>query len=127
MHPFKRSARVGDMVRQEVADILQNKIKHKTLGFVTVTGAKITDDLLSATVYVSVLNSEDSKRTVDKLNSLGPFIKGELGKRLKMRYVPSLRFMIDESIEYGIKMDKLFEKIDSGTTNNDEEDDEDLF
>ena len=127
MHPFKRSARVGDMVRQEVADILQNKIKHKTLGFVTVTGAKITDDLLNATVYVSVLNSEDSKRTVDKLNSLGPFIKGELGKRLKMRYVPSLRFMIDESIEYGIKMDKLFEKIDSGTVNHDEEDDEDLF
>ena len=127
MQPYKRSARVGDLLREEVADIIQNKIKHKTLGFVTVTGAKITDDLMNATVYVSVLNSEDSKRTVDKLNSLGPFIKRELGARLKMRYVPSLRFMIDESIEYGMKMDKLFDKIESGTANHSEDDDEDLF
>ena len=125
MHPYKRSARVSDLVREEVADIVQNKIKHKTLGFVTITGAKVSDDLRDAIVYVSVLNTEDSKRTVDKLNSLGPFIKRELGTRLKMKFVPSLRFKIDESIEYGMKIDKLFEKIESGKVNDD--DDEDLF
>jgi len=125
MHPYKRSARVSDLVREEVADIVQNKIKHKTLGFVTITGAKVSDDLRDAIVYVSVLNTEDSKRTVDKLNSLGPFIKRELGARLKMKFVPSLRFKIDESIAYGMKIDKLFEKIESGKVNDD--DDEDLF
>ncbi|MBL7032090.1 MAG: 30S ribosome-binding factor RbfA [Nitrospira sp.] len=125
MHPYKRSARVGDLIREEVADIVQNKIKHKTLGFVTVTGAKISDDLRNATVYVSVLNTEDSNRTVDKLNSLGPFIKRELGNRLKMKFVPSLRFMIDESIAYGMKIDKIFDDIESGKAPQD--DDEDLF
>jgi len=125
MHPYKRSARVSDLVREEVADIIQNKIKHKTLGFVTVTGAKVSDDLRNATIYLSVLNTEDSNRTVDKLNSLGPFIKRELGTRLRMKFVPALRFRIDESIEYGMKMDKLFDKIESGKVDHDE--DEDLF
>ena len=125
MRPYKRSARVSDMVREEVADIIQNKVKYKALGFVTVTGAKVTDDLRSATVYVSVLNTEESDRTLSKLNALGPFVKGELGKRLRMKFVPSLRFRIDESIEYGMKMDKLFDKIESGEVDHDE--DEDLF
>jgi len=125
MHPYKRSARVGDLIREEVADILQNKIKHMTLGFVTVTGAKVSDDLRSATVYLSVLNAEEGERTMSKLNSLGPFIKRELGKRLKIKFIPSLRFMLDESIAYGMKMDKLFDDIESGKEPRDE--DEDLF
>ena len=125
MHPYKRSTRVGDLIREEVADIIMNKVKHKSLGFVTVTGAKVTDDLRDATVYVSVLNVEESNRTASKLNALGPFIRSELAKRLTMRFVPSLRFKIDESIAYGMKIDKLFEKIDSGKVTHD--DDEDLF
>ena len=125
MHPYKRSARVGDLIREEVADIVQNKIKHMTLGFVTITGAKVTDDLRDATIYISVLKTEESDRTVSKLNSLGPFIKRELGKRLKIKFIPSLRFMLDESIAYGMKMDKLFDDIESGKESRDE--DEDLF
>lgn len=125
MHPYKRSVRVSDLIREEVADIIQNKVKHKTLGFVTVTGAKVSDDLRSATIYLSVLNTEESDRTVSKLNALGPFIKGELAKRLKMKYVPSLRFRVDEAIAYGMKIDKLFDEIESGKEAPD--DYEDLF
>jgi ribosome-binding factor A len=125
MQPYKRSVRVSDLIREEVADIIQNKIKHMTLGFVTVTGAKVTDDLREATIYLSVLKTEESDRTLSKLNSLGPFIKRELGKRLKLKYIPSLRFMLDESIAYGMKMDKLFDDIESGKEPRDE--DEDLF
>ena len=58
MHPYKRSARVSDLIREEVADIILHKIKHKSLGFVTVTGAKVSDDLRSATIYVSVLKKD---------------------------------------------------------------------
>lgn len=125
MHPYKRSVRVSDLVREEVADIIMNRVKYKTLGFVTVTGAKVSNDLRNATIYVSVLNVEESDRTVSKLNSLGPFIKGELGKRLTMKYVPSLRFRIDESIVYGMKIDKLLNEINSGKEPHD--DYEDLF
>ena len=125
MHPYKRSARVGDLIREEVADIIMNKIKHKSLGFITITGAKITDDLREATVYLSVLKSEDSQKTLNKLNASSSFIKGELGKRLKMRFVPKVRFEIDESIIYGMKIDKLLDNVDSERSPIDE--DEDLF
>jgi ribosome-binding factor A len=125
MHPYKRAARVGDLIRAEVADIIMNKIKHKSLGFVTVTDAKISDDLRNATVYLSVLNAEDKKKTVRKLNESASFIKGELGRRLKMRYVPQLTFVIDEAVEYGRKIDKLLDHISS--ERNEAVDDEDLF
>ncbi len=125
MHPYKRSARVGDLIREEIADIIMNKIKHKTLGFVTVTGAKVSDDLRHATVYLSVLNDEEGGRTVRKLNSSVSFIKGELGRRLKMKYVPELTFKIDESIEYGRKIDRLLDEVKSERRPLD--DDEDLL
>ena len=127
MHPYKRSARVGDLIREEVADIIMNKIKHKSLGFITITGAKITDDLREATVYLSVLKSEDSQKTLNKLNASSSFIKGELGKRLKMRFVPKVRFEIDESIIYGMKIDKLLDNVDSERSPLDEDEDEELF
>ena len=125
MHPYKRSARVSDLIREEVADIIMNKIKHKTLGFVTVTGAKVSDDLRHATVYLSVLNAEDSQKTVHKLNSSASFIKGELGRRLKMRHVPKILFRVDESIAYGRKIDKILDDISSERITSD--DDENLF
>lgn len=125
MHPYKRSIRVSDLIKEEVTDIITNKIKHKTLGFLTVTGAKVSDDLRHATVYISTLNIEDSHKIVKKLNASASFIKGELGRRLTMRYVPSVEFKIDESIEYGLKIDKLLNDIKEERTSFD--DDEDLF
>lgn len=125
MHPYKRSVRIGDLIKEEVSDIITNKIKHKTLGFMTVTGAKVSDDLRHATVYISTLNIEDSHKVVKKLNSSASFIKGELGRRLTMRYVPSVEFKIDESIEYGMKIDKLLGDIKEERSSFD--DDEDLF
>jgi len=125
MHPYKRSARVSDLIREEVADIIMNKIKHKALGFVTVTGAKVSDDLRHATVYLSVLNAEDSQKTVHKLNSSASFIKGELGRRLKMRHVRRILFRVDEAIAYGRKIDKILDDISSERITTD--DDENLF
>ena len=125
MHPYKRSARVSDLIRQEVADIIMNRIKHKTLGFLTVTGAKVSDDLRNAIIYISVLNDDEKEKTVRKLNSMLSFIKGELGKRLKMKYIPKPVFKIDESIEYGRKIDKIFDDIELERSPVDN--DEDLF
>ncbi len=125
MRSYKRSIRVSDLIREEVADIVQYKIKHKTLGFVTITGAKVSDDLRHAIVYVSCLNIEDINKVTGKLNSTAPFIKSELGKRLKMKFIPTLSFRADDSIIYGLKIDKLFEGIN--TERNDSADDEDLL
>jgi ribosome-binding factor A len=125
MHPYKRSARVSDLIRQEVADIIMNRIKHKTLGFITITGAKVSDDLRNATIYMSVLDPVENEKTLKKLKSAASFIRSELGKRLKMKFVPNLTFRIDESIEYGRKIDTILDQINSERSAT--EDDEDLF
>ena len=128
MQPYKRSARVGDLIKKEVADIIMNSIKHKDLGFITVTGAKLSDDLRHAIVYISVLNTEDSERVLRKLNSAAGFVKTELAGRLTMRFVPKISFRIDESIGYGMKMDRMIDDLDKDEDKRSDFDkDEDLF
>jgi ribosome-binding factor A len=111
MLPYKRSQRVSDLIREEIADIIMNKVKDPRLGFVTVTGAKITEDLKIATIYLSILKEEEKETTLEMLNSAKGFIRAELAKRLKMKFIPSLTFRIDESLEYGVRIEKLLREI----------------
>ncbi|MCX5717322.1 MAG: 30S ribosome-binding factor RbfA [Nitrospirae bacterium] len=111
MLPYKRSQRVSDLIREEIADIIMNKVKDPRLGFVTVTGAKITEDLKIATIYLSILKEEEKETTLEMLNSAKGFIRAELAKRLRMKFIPSLTFRIDESLEYGIRIEKLLREI----------------
>ena len=111
MLPYKRSQRVSDLIREEIADIIMNKVKDPRLGFVTVTGAKITEDLKIATIYLSILKEEEKETTIEMLNSAKGFIRAELAKRLRMKFIPSLTFRIDESLEYGVRIEKLLREI----------------
>ncbi|OGW74931.1 MAG: ribosome-binding factor A, partial [Nitrospirae bacterium RIFOXYB2_FULL_43_5] len=79
--------------------------------FVTVTGAKITEDLKIATIYLSILKEEEKETTLEMLNSAKGFIRAELAKRLRMKFIPSLTFRIDESLEYGVRIEKLLREI----------------
>jgi ribosome-binding factor A len=97
---FKRSARVGDQMAHEIADILMRKIKDPRIGFVTVTGVDVSDDLRNAKVFVSVYGGsrEDSLKG---LASASSFIRSELGRRMRLRLVPELLFRFDETVERG--------------------------
>jgi len=112
MLPYKRSQRVGDLLREEIAEIVIHRLKDPRIGFVTITGVDVTDDLKIAKIYVSILKDEDKKTTLEILNSAKSFIRSELSKRLRMRSVPSIDFRLDASIEYGNKIDKLLKKIE---------------
>lgn len=115
MHPYKRSARVGDLIREEVADIIMHKLRDPRLGFITVTEAWISDDLRHARVYVSVLEDAKKNETLKILASSARFIRSELSKRVKIKFIPKLVFKLDKSIEYGAKMDKILNEIKSST------------
>jgi len=115
MLPYKRSQRVSDLIREEIADIIMNKLKDPRVGFITVTGAKITEDLKIATIYISVLKPEERESTLEILNSAKGFIRAELSKRLRMKFIPSLTFRVDESIEYGDKIERLLKEIKSAS------------
>ncbi len=111
MLPYKRSQRVSDLLREEIADIIIHKLKDPRIGFITVTGVDVTDDLKMSVVFLSVLKEEDKKPTLEILNSAKSFIRSELSKRLKMKFIPSVEFRLDPSIEYGSKIDKLLDEI----------------
>jgi ribosome-binding factor A len=121
LHPYKRSARVGDLIREEVADIIIHKLKDPRLGFITVTEARVSDDLRHARIYVSVFENEKKYETLKILMSSARFIRSELGKRVKIKFIPELVFKLDESIEYGAKINKILKELKSSET-----DDKDL-
>lgn len=115
MLPYKRSQRVSDLIREEIADIIMYKLKDPRMGFITVTGVDITEDLKIAKIYISILKEEEKDITLEILNSATGFVRAELAKRLRMKFIPSISFRIDKSIEYGIKIEKLLKEIKEKT------------
>ncbi|MEJ5227325.1 30S ribosome-binding factor RbfA [Thermodesulfovibrio sp.] len=111
MHPYKRSKRLGVLLREEVADIILNKIKDPRLGFITVTDVELSDDLRNAKVFVSVLKEEERTQSLQILNEAKGFVRNEIAKRLRIKIIPTFEFLIDESIEHGFKIDKLLKEI----------------
>ncbi|MGE5893454.1 MAG: 30S ribosome-binding factor RbfA [bacterium] len=111
MHPYKRSTRVNDLLREEIALILMRRIKDPRIGFVTVTAVEVTDDLKIARVYLSVLQKKDREETISILNAAKGFVRSELSKRIKMKSIPQLEFYYDGSLEYGDRIDTLLKQI----------------
>ncbi len=111
MLPYKRSQRVGHLIREDVSDMVVNRLKEPRLGFLTVTDTNVTEDLRFARIYISTLKDEDRDETLEILNSAKSFIRSELGRRLRMKFVPSLEFRFDETTRYGDKMERLLKKI----------------
>lgn len=111
MLPYKRSQRVSDLLREEIADIIIYKLKNPQLGFVTVTGVNVTDDLKNAIVFVSVLKEEERDICLSMLNASKKFIRSELSKRVRLKFIPSVEFRHDTSIEYGDRIEKLLKEI----------------
>ncbi|MBF0337828.1 MAG: 30S ribosome-binding factor RbfA [Nitrospirae bacterium] len=111
MLPYRRSQRVGDLLRREVSDIILTRVKDPRIGFVTVTDVELTDDLKVARVYISVLNSDQLEHTLKVLRRATGFIRHELAMSVDLRRVPALEFLGDRSIEYGSKIDGILRQI----------------
>jgi ribosome-binding factor A len=98
-------------MKQEIADILMRKIKDPRIGFVTVTDVDLADDLRNAKVFVSVYGG-DKEASLKGLKSAAPFIRSELGKRMRMRFVPELLFRFDGTVEQGAHIMELLRTIE---------------
>ena len=98
-------------VQRVVTEILRNEVKDD-LGFLTVTGVKITNELSYMYVYYSVYGSEDDlKHTQEALHRANGFIKNQIAHRVKMRKVPDLVFKLDETYQKGKRIDDLINSI----------------
>lgn len=103
--------RMNNLFVKEISYILHNEIKDENIKFVSVTGCEITNDLSYAKVYVTIFDKDKKDITLKALDKAKSFIRGELSKRVEIRHTPELRFIFDDSIEYGEKIDKLIEDL----------------
>lgn len=108
-----RVRKIQEFIKQEVSNILLRELKDPRLGFVTVTDARITGDLREATVYVSLFGKpEEKKNTMKALKNATGYIRTEVGRRLGIRYSPTIEFKEDASLDYGMKIDKILRDIE---------------
>ena len=120
---YKRSEKVAEAIHEMVSELLVKGLKDPRNGFVTVTGVKVTDDLHLATVYFTFIGTEAEKESSTAgLNSARGFIRKELGKTLRMRYVPDLVFRYDVSVEYGTRIETILKEIHTADEGDDRED-----
>ena len=106
-----RDRRLAVRIREIVADTLERQVKDPRLGMVTITGSKLTSDLRDATVYFTVLGSDEEKAdSVAALESAKGHLRTTVGKRLGIRHTPSLAFVLDEVPEHARSIDDLLAK-----------------
>ena len=107
-----KTERIANLLVREISDILQNEVNDEDIKFVTITYCKVDTDLSLAQVYCTVLDQNKKDTCLHDLNGAKGFIKTELAKRkLEIRRIPDLRFIYDESVEYGNKIENIINKI----------------
>jgi ribosome-binding factor A len=108
----KRAEKVAEAIHEIVSALLIKGVKDPRIGFTTITGVKLSEDLHLATIYFTVVGDEEEKRAAaEGLNSARGFLRRELSKNLRMRYVPDLLFRYDASLDYGRRIDNLLDQI----------------
>ena len=111
-----RPEKVAHLMRREVADILETKLRDPRLGrTVTVTDVEVTHDLSFAKIFVTVLGDEaERKSTLEALAHATGFVRREIGQRLKLREVPEIRFLYDDSLDKGGRVEALLRRLERG-------------
>lgn len=109
MSTHSRPARVAEEFRHELGDVLARGLKDpRVTGFITVTGAKMSPDLKEITVYVSIhAEPAERERTLEGLRAAATWLQREVARNLALRYTPHLRFVYDESVERGDRIERL--------------------
>lgn len=114
MREFSRTDRVGQQIQKEIAVILQREIKDPRLGMVTVSAVEVSRDLSYAKIFITVLNTSDedkTKQSVAILNDATGYIRSILGKRIRARIMPELRFVVDNSLLEGMRISNLVDSV----------------
>jgi len=107
-----RPERVASEMREHISMIISEEIKDPRIGFITVTKVEITPDLRNAKVFFSSLGgNEEKEAALEGLNSASGYIRKLLGERMRFKFVPELLFRLDESTEYIIHLNEIFDKI----------------
>ncbi len=109
---YKRSEKVAETIHTAVSIMLSRGLNDPRIGFVTITGVEVTDDLHLARIFFTVIGDEAARKNSEAgLQSATKHIRYELGKVLKMRYTPDILFKYDEAQGYGQRIDDLLKEV----------------
>ena len=107
-----RLNRINEELKKEISNVISFELKNPNVtGLISVTKAKITPDLKYAKVSVSILNSKNVQETLAGLKKSSGYLRSELAKRINLRNTPELVFELDESLEYGARIDSILNEI----------------
>lgn len=108
----RRVPRLNEQLKREITDILRSEVKDPRIGFVTVTDVRVSADLSVARVYVSVMGGpREKEETLEGLRAAAPFIRGEIGRRMRIRRAPELRFELDVTLERAMRIEQLLREV----------------
>lgn len=121
--PGIRTRRIADLIAREIATILRTKAANLRFVMATVTGAKISKDLQIAHVYVSVYGDRNEIRLVmDELTRASGYFRSEIGRTLKLKFTPEIRFVYDQTVEKAHeiirKIESMQDSADAGSSHN---------
>jgi ribosome-binding factor A len=111
----QRTDRVDELLRQEMTSIISRDVDDARIGFATITDVQTAPDLRHARVLVSVIGQPDERRaTLAALGHAMPFIRHELGKRLRLRRIPEFHLELDDTVERGTRILHLLDELEAG-------------
>lgn len=106
-----RVDKVEQLIKVEVSNIFLQKLREQELGFLTVTNVKVSPDLKIAKVYLSVFEKEKRELVLERINKKHGLIRSELAHRIRLKFVPELKFFIDDTLDYVEKIESLIDRI----------------
>ena len=108
-----KNVRINAEVQRELSNIIRNEVKDPRIHMLTsVVSVIVAPDLKTCKAYISVLGNQEAKEaTIRGLNSAEGYIRRQLARNLNLRNTPEIRFILDESIEYGVNMSKLIDDV----------------
>ena len=125
-----KNTRINGEVQKELSKLITTEIKDPRISPLTsVVAVEVAPDLKTAKVYVSVLGNEEAQQdTLRGLKSAAPFMRSQLAKNINLRNTPELKFVMDQSIEYGVNMSKLINDVSKDLQDREEDfEDDEIF
>ena len=112
-----RIDKVEQLIKEEISLIFLHKLSDTYVGFVTITNVRVSPDLKIAKIYLSVLEKEKRELVLDKIDFKKGYIRSELAHRIRMKFIPELKFFIDDTLDYVEKIEGLIKKIHENDNN----------
>jgi len=117
-----RPDRVGEAIRDELSQLLARAVHDPGIGFITLTRVKVSPDLQIARIYYTTMGDERAQReTAKALKRAAPFLRRQLGQRIRLRRVPEVEFFYDESIAQGDRIEQILQELKTEASSHDRE------